>query len=185
MKQGKIYTKIVLWVFLAAVVCYFGYYIFSAIYKPLTTVTAIEYEAGSGSYTTGYVVRQESTVLSHYEITTLVVSEGERVSKGQPLATGYRNTDAQDPQTRIMDLEHQLEQLEYAHAYAPDAADQAALDSEIQTYLQDMSQYVARRDMNSAGDRSAAVKGLVIRRTSSEADNEAMAQRIEALQSEL
>ena len=109
MKQGKIYTKIILWIFLAAVVCYFAYYVFSAIYAPLATVTAIEYEAGSGSYTTGYVVRQESIVQSHYEITTLVVAEGERVSAGQALATGYRNTDAQDRQVKIQDLEHQLE----------------------------------------------------------------------------
>ena len=185
MKQGKIYTKIVLWVFLAAVVCYFGYYVFSAIYAPLTTVTAIEYEAGSGSYTTGYVVREESVVLSHYEITTLVVTEGERVAKGQTVATGYRNTDAQDRQAQISELEHQLEQLEYAEAYSADASDQAALDSEIQTYLEDLCQYVARRDMNSAGDRSAAIKGMILRRSSSDADNAAMSQRISELKAEL
>lgn len=185
MKQGKIYTKIVLWLFFAAVVCYFAYYVFSAIYAPLTTVTAIEYEAGAGCYTTGYVVRQESAVLSHYDITTLVVSEGERVAKGQTLATGYRNTDAQDRQTQIMELEHQLEQLEFAHSYSSDAADQAALDSEIQSYLQDMSQYVARRDMNAASDRSAAVKGLVIRRMSSETDNNAISDRIAEIQLQL
>ena len=185
MKQGNIYTKLVLWVFFAAVVCYFAYYVFTAIYAPLTTVTAIEYEAGSGSYTTGYVVRQENAVLSHYEITTLVVSEGERVAQGQTMATGYRNTDAQDRQTRIMELEHQLEQLEFAHSYSIDAADQAALDSQIQTYLQNMSQHVARRDMNAASDRSAALKGLIIRRTSSEADNSAISQRMEALEAEL
>ena len=185
MKQGKFYTTLVLWVFLAAVVCYFGYYVFTAIYAPLTTVTAIEYEAGAGSYTTGYVVRQESAVLSHYEITTLVVSEGERVSKGQTLATGYRNTDAQDRQSRIMELEHQLEQLEFAHSYSADAADQAKLDSEIQTYLEDLTQYVARRDLNSAEDRSAAIKGLILRRSSSEEDNVSMNQRITDLKAEL
>ena len=41
MKQGKFYTKLILWLFLAAVVCYFGYYVFSAVYAPLTTATAI------------------------------------------------------------------------------------------------------------------------------------------------
>ena len=185
MKQGNTYTKLVLWIFLAAVVCYFGYYVFSAVYAPLTTVTAIEYEAGSGSYTTGYVVRDETIVQSHYEITTLVVAEGERVSAGQALATGYRNTDAQERQTRIQELEHQLEQLEYAASYAGDAAGQAVLDSEIQAQLESMSQYVARRDMNAAQDRSAALKGLVLRRTSSETDNAAMDQRILDLTTQL
>ena len=76
MKQGKVYTKVVLWIFLAAVVCYFGYYIFSAVYSPLTTAIAIEYEAGSGSYTTGYVLRDETLVRTRHGITTMVVSEG-------------------------------------------------------------------------------------------------------------
>jgi len=185
MKQGKIYTKIVLWIFLAAVVCYFCYYIFSALYAPLTTVTAIEYEAGAGSYTSGYVVREESTVLSHYEIITLVVSEGERVAMGQALATGYRNTDAQNRQSEITELEHQLEQLEFAYSYSADASNQAALDSEIQSYLENMSKYVVRRDMNSAEDHSAAVKGLLLRRASSEEDDEAMAARIGELKTRL
>lgn len=185
MKQGKFYTKLILWIFLAAVVCYFGYYIFSAVYAPLTTVTAIEYEAGAGSYTTGYVVRDETVIQSHYEITTLVVAEGERVSAGQALATGYRNTDAQDRQAQILELEHQLEQLQYAASYSGDVADQAKLDSEIQAYLEDMSQYVARRDMNAAEDRSAAVKGLILRRTSSETDNVAIDQRIRDLTTQL
>ena len=185
MKQGKIYTKVILWLFLGAVVCYFGYYIFSAVYAPLTTATAIEYEAGSGSYTTGYVVRDEQVVLSHYDITTLLVAVGERVSMGQSLATGYRSTDAQDRQGQIQELEHQLEQLQYAYAYSADAADQAVLDSEIQLQLEDMNQYVARRDMNSAVDRSASLKGLILRRTSSDADNAAMSQRIADLKQQL
>ena len=107
MKQGKIYTKIILGIFLVAVLCYFGYYIFSAIYAPLTTTTAIAYEAGTGSYTTGFVVRQETLVGSDYDITNLVVAEGERVAKGQTVATGYRDNDAQDRQSRIAELERE------------------------------------------------------------------------------
>lgn len=185
MKQGKFYTKLVLWLFLAAVVCYFGYYIFSAVYAPLTTVTAMEYEAGSGSYTTGYVVRDEQVIQTHYEITTLMVSEGERVAKGQTIATGYRNENAQDRQKHIADLEHQLAQLEYADSYSAEVADQAVLDGEIQSLLETMAKRVARRDMNAIDDSSAAVKGLILRRTSTQKENEAIAQRITDLRKEL
>lgn len=185
MKQGNIYTKVILWIFLAAVVCYFGYYVFTAVYAPLTTVTAIEYEAGSGAYTTGYVVRQEDAILSTYEITTLLVSEGERVSGGQALATGYRDEDAQARQTQIEELEHQLEQLEYAGSYSGDAADQAQLDNQIQSTLEDMSRYIARRDMNSISDHSASLKGLILRRSSSDEDNQAMDARIQELTQQL
>lgn len=185
MKQGKFYTKLILWIFLAAILCYFGYYIFSAIYAPLTTTTAIEYEAGAGSYTTGFVVREETVIPAYYNITTLVVSEGERVSRGQTIATGYMNADAQTRQLQIDALESQLEQLRYAASYSSDAADQALLDTEIQSQLSAMSQYVARRDMNSASAGSAALKGLILRRMSSDTDDAALSQRISQLEAEL
>ena len=185
MKQGKIYTKIILGIFLVAVLCYFGYYIFSAIYAPLTTTTAIAYEAGTGSYTTGFVVRQETLVSSDYDITNLVVSEGERVAKGQTVATGYRDADAQSRQSRIAELERELEQLQYAYSYSSDAADQAALDSEIQSRLLSMSRYVARKDFHSAMELTPSLKGLVLRRSSTESDDAALEARIGELQIQL
>ena len=185
MKQGKFYTKLILWIFLAAVVCYFGYYIFSAIYAPLTTTTAIEYEAGTGSYTTGYVVRNEAVVSSRYDITTLVISEGERVTKGQTLATGYLNEDAQERQAQAEALERQLEQLQYAASYSSDAADQALLDAEIQNQLVAMRRNVARRDLNAVNDSSAALKGLILRRTSTNSQDDDLSQRILDLQEQI
>ena len=55
MKQGKHYTNLILWIFLAAIIAYFGYNVASSLTEPLTTSTAIEYEAGAGCYTTGFV----------------------------------------------------------------------------------------------------------------------------------
>lgn len=185
MKQGKFYTKLILWIFLAAVVCYFGYAVFDTLYAPLTTVTAMEYEAGTGSYTTGFVVRDETVIRSTYGITALVVSEGEHVSRGQVLATGYRDESAQARQEELEVLEDQLEQLTYASAYSADAADQAVLDAEISTRLTAMSQYLARGDMNSVSDQTAELKGLVLRRMSTDAENDALDQQIEALQTEI
>lgn len=184
MKQGNTYINIILGLFLAAVVCYFGYYLYSANYEPLRTATAIEYEAGSGSYTTGFVVRDEEAIISGYEITAVTVSEGERVASGQRIATGYRSTDAQDRQTRIEELEHELEQLDYAQSFSSDASDQAELENTIETNLQAMSRSVARRDMNACVDRSAAIKGLVLRQTSTEEELTDLTQRIAALNSE-
>ena len=62
MKQGKIFNRIVEVALLCAILAYFGYSIFSAFHDPLTTTQAIAYEAGSGVYTSGYVVRQEQVL---------------------------------------------------------------------------------------------------------------------------
>jgi len=184
-KQGDRYTKIILWIFLAAVAAYFGYYIVTAVSQPLTTVAAIEYEAGTGSYTTGFVVRDESVVSSGYSITNLIVSEGERVAKDQTVATGYLTEDAQARQEQIQELELQLQQLEYAVSYSADASDQARLDAEIQSRLLDLTKYLARGDMNSALDLSTGLKGLVLRRSTSAEGDTAMQLSISALKERL
>ena len=82
MKQGKHYLSIVIWIFLAAIVAYFGYNLATSLYTPLTTTTAVEYEAGAGYYATGFVVRDESVIRSSYAISVLTVSEGQRVAAG-------------------------------------------------------------------------------------------------------
>lgn len=184
-KQGARYTRIILGIFLTAVVCYFGYYVFTALSQPLTTVAAIEYEAGSGSYTTGFVVRDETVVSSRHAIANLIVAEGERVAKGQAVATGYLNEDAQARQEHIASVELQLEQLEYAVSYSSDVSDQARLDSEIQSQLLSLSKYIARGDMNSAADLSSGLKGLVLRRTTSSDGDAAMRVSIQAKKEEL
>lgn len=185
MKQGRHYTNLILWILLAAIVVYFGYSVISSLYEPLTTVTAVEYEAGAGYYTTGFVVRDEAVVQSGYGITVLSTAEGEHVSSGASIATGYLTDGAQQRQSRIAELRSQLEQLSFAYQYSANAADQAALDGEIKTSLAAMSRYIGRRDMNSAADLSPELKGLVLRRSSDDTDPDALQLQIDALQQEL
>lgn len=185
MKQGRHYTNLILWILLAAIVVYFGYSVISSLYEPLTTVTAVEYEAGAGYYTTGFVVRDEAVIQSGYGITVLSAAEGEHVSSGASIATGYLTDGAQQRQSRIAELRSQLEQLSFAYQYSANAADPAALDGEIKTSLAAMSRYIGRRDMNSAADLSPELKGLVLRRSSDDTDPDALQLQIDALQQEL
>ena len=185
MKQGRQYTKLILWILLAAIAVYFGYSVISSLYEPLTTVTAVEYEAGAGYYTTGFVVRDETVIQSSYDITVLSAAEGEHVSAGASIATGYLTDGAQQRQSRIQTLRAQLQQLNFAYQYSANAADQAALDAEIKSSLAAMSRYTARRDMNSASDLAPELKGLVLRRSSDDTDADSLQLQIDALEQEL
>ena len=185
MKQGRQYTKLILWILLAAIAVYFGYSVISSLYEPLTTVTAVEYEAGAGYYTTGFVVRDEAVIQSNYDITVLSAAEGEHVSAGASIATGYLTDGAQQRQSRIQTLRAQLQQLNFAYQYSANAADQAALDAEIKSSLAAMSRYTARRDMNSASDLAPELKGLVLRRSSDDTDADSLQLQIDALEQEL
>ena len=185
MKQGKHYLSIVIWIFLAAIVAYFGYNLATSLYTPLTTTTAVEYEAGAGYYATGFVARDESVIRSNYAISVLTVSEGQRVAAGGQVATGYLTDDAQARQGRIQELTDQLAQLRYAWQYSSSVYDQAQLDKQISESLISLNQYVCRRDMNSAGDLISELKGMVLRRSSSDADSASLQEQIDAAEREL
>lgn len=185
MKQGRHYTNIILWVLLAAIVAYFGYSMAVSIREPLSTTTVMEYEAGAGYYATGYVVRSETVLESNYGITVLTAKEGARVAAGEAVATGYLTDDARTRQTRIRELNDQLEQLNYAYRSSSSLADQAALDSEIASDLTALARYISRRDMNSISDLSPELKGLVLRRSSDEGATDVIAAQIAATENEL
>ncbi|MBQ5749333.1 MAG: hypothetical protein IIV87_04165 [Oscillospiraceae bacterium] len=185
MKQGKHYTTLILWIFLAAIVAYLAYSVLSSFRSPLTTATAIEYEAGAGYYATGFVVRDEQIIESEHEITVLTASEGARVATGEPVAIGYLNADAQERQSRITELSAQLEQLQYADRYSSSLADQAELDGEILTGLYSYAKYLNRRDMNSLADLSPELMGLVLRRSSGEEDAQAITRQLQSVKREL
>ena len=185
MKQGRRYTTLILWIFLAAIVAYLGYHVSTLLRDPYTTTTAIEYEAGAGYYATGFVVRDETPIESSYDITTVTAAEGARVAANEVLATGYLTADAQARQTRIAQLHAQIEQLGYAGQYTTSVADQAALDTAIGEALTQMAKFLERRDMNSIQDGAAELKGMILRRESSDADAELITRQLENAQQEL
>ncbi len=185
MKQGKSYFTVILWILLAAIAAYFGYNVVSSLYAPLMTATVTPYEAGAGYYASGFVVRAEEVVTSEYDTTVLACAEGAHVAANDTVATGYRSEDAKTRQTRIDELSGQIEQLQYAWSAVSSVYDQAAIDSSIADSLSHLSQYLARRDMNSVSDLTPELKGLVLRRTSDAADSASLQLRIDDLQAEL
>ena len=185
MKQGKHIKNLILWIFLAAVLAYFGYAVVSSLYDPLTTATVMEYEAGAGVSSTGYVVREETVIDSGYDITILSASEGQRVKAGGTVATGYLSALAQERQSRITELRSQLSQLDYARQDTATVTDQATLDTQIADSLVSLRRYLTRRDMNSVNAISPELKGLVLRRATSTEDQAALRAQAAALQSEL
>lgn len=185
MKQGRRYTTLILWIFLAAIVAYLGYHVSTLLRDPYTTTTAIEYEAGAGYYATGFVVRDETPIASEYDITTVTAAEGARMAANEVLATGYLTADAQARQTRIAQLHAQIEQLGYAGQYTTSVADQAALDTAIGEALTQMTKFLERRDMNSIQDGAAELKGMILRRESSDADAALITRQLENAQQEL
>ncbi len=185
MKQGKHYTNIILWLFILALVAYLGYSMFSSFQQAYTTAIAIEYEAGAGYYATGYVVRDELVIVSEYDITVLSAAEGAHMATGEPVAVGYLSPDAQSRRGRIDALTEQITQLRYAERYSSSLADQAELDKQILAGLYSCAGYLSRRDMTSLSDLAPELKGLVLRRSSTAEDDEAISRQLAEAEQEL
>lgn len=185
MKQGKKYFNVIMWVIMAAIAVYFGYSVASSLKAPMTTATAVEYEAGAGYYVTGFVVRDETVVRSESEITVLSAGEGAHVNAGSTVAIGYLSDGAQQRHGRIAELESQLEQLRYAYQYSSSVYDQARLDEQVSSDLIQLARYLSKRDMNSAEELVPELKGLVLRRSDKDTDEVRLAEQIGNMEAEL
>ena len=185
MKQGKHYLSIVIWIFLAAIVAYFGYNLATSLYTPLTTTTAVEYEAGAGYYATGFVVRDESVIRSSYAISVLTVSEGQRVAAGGQVATGYLTGDAQARQSRIQELTDQLEQLRYAREASRDAETALKLDGDIREDLFALRASLAAGSWTSVESTGEELRTTVLKREYAYAGTDDLDVRIDALNAEI
>ena len=185
MKQGKHYLSIVIWIFLAAIVAYFGYNLATSLYTPLTTTTAVEYEAGAGYYATGFVARDESVIRSNYAISVLTVSEGQRVAAGGQVATGYLTDDAQARQSRIQELTDQLEQLRYAREASRDAETALKLDGDIREDLFALRASLAAGSWTSVESSGEELRTTVLKREYAYAGTDDLDVRIDALNAEI
>lgn len=159
---------------MAAIAAYFVYNVASSLYAPLMTATVTQYEAGAGYYASGFVVRAEEVVTSEYDTTVLACAEGAHVAANDVVATGYRSDDAKTRKTRMDELTGQIEQLQYAWSAASSVYDQRRSTAASPT-ASHLSQYLARRDMNSVSDLTPELKGLVLRRTSDAAESALLA----------
>lgn len=185
MKQGATITKFIFLMLLLALIAYGIFAAIASMQGTITTVTAIAYEVGDGFQATGFVVRDEEVLSAPDGISILLRSEGERVAKGEALAATYADTDAQEAQLAIDELEKELKLYEAVLSVASFGQGNAALDSQIQQELLHFTQRTARGDLASANAHSNELKAMVQRRFLDEAGREAMQAQAQEIREEL
>lgn len=128
--SGSKFLKILITVVLIA---FFGYQIYSAVYKPITTAAAVSFEAYDGVDIDGYFVRQEQVI--NYTATgneRYVVDEGEKISKGGTIAEVYANSSTAAAYVKAEELEKQIENLETMNSVSdPSSVDMDTLNAKI------------------------------------------------------
>jgi len=110
-------SKIVTLLLVAVFLVYFIHQMIS-IFMPLTTGTAVYYEAFDGINTTGTIVRNETLLASDAQgVKYFVVGDGEKVSKDGVIADIYETQEQAQKRTDLKNLEKQIESISEVQAY--------------------------------------------------------------------
>lgn len=187
MKQGTPVITVVMVAIAAAMVVYFGYYVFDTFNDPFTTTLTYSYTVSNSVEADGMLVRNEVVLPSQSGIVDVTRSEGEKVAAGKQVALVYRDTQAQADQAQLDQLGLEIQLLEQAAAGAGSVESAAKLDEEILQSVVKLRSSVALGDFNQLEDQVLAVKSGVLKRGYTYGDGltaESLTQRLSELKSQ-
>ena len=143
---------------LAAIALYFAAQGYFALTDPFTTTLVYQSSAEDTIDVSGWLVRDEEVLSGESGTVRHEVSEGERVGKGQTVATVYSGSDALDTVQQIEAKELQLQQLQFAlSSYLnPDAT--LKLDGSITESLLSIRRSLSGGDYDDAAGQKAQLK---------------------------
>lgn len=120
---------------IALAVVFAGYQIYAAVYKPITTATAMSFSTYDGIGITGYFVRDEALVSNAANgAVRYVVGEGEKVSKGGAIAEIYADAAAAANVAQAADLKQQIDTLKSMNSVSdPASVDLDTLNNRIRS----------------------------------------------------
>ena len=185
MKNSSFTTKMVTLLFVLTVLAYFGVQTWNYFTIPEIAISVYRYRAEQTLPLSGYAVRDEAVVDCNDALIELTRAEGERVAKGERIATVYQSAEALEAERRVSTLRLQLEQLRAARAAARDAEAALRINSEIESGI------ISLRAALSAGDYAAspaavsALEATVLRREYAYRGGDELDGRIAALEAEL
>lgn len=171
----------------AAMVVYFGYYVFDTFNDPFTTTLAYSYTVSNSVEADGMLVRDEVVLPAQSGIVDVTRGEGEKVAAGKQVALVYRDTQAQADQAQLDQLALEIQLLEQAAVGSGSVESAAKLDEEILQSVVELRSSVALGDFNQLEDQVLAVKSGVLKRGYTYGDGltaESLTQRLSELKSQ-
>lgn len=154
--------------------------------ESFTIYKAVRFEVGDGITTSGFLVRYEQLLDAPGEgVVVLDRSEGEKVGKGQDVATVFLDESARERQARIEALEAAVEGLRRADAFASTDVDSTTLDRDILDQMTQIARSASRRDYSAAGATAESLKPYVLRRYITGGNVDVLRNRLTAAQNQL
>lgn len=165
MKQGTAVIRIVIFVLLAAVLVYLGFYLWQGLSDPYQLVVTYSYEMDDDVAISGVMVRAEEVIPGQAALAEVLPQEGERVAAGAAVAVVYQDESALSDRRRAKAVEQELEQLRYAMGLGDSQSDAKTLDSQLVADLAALRTAVSTGSLDELEDRGLDIRSVVVKRT--------------------
>lgn len=174
MKKTDFATKTISAVLFLAIVCYFGFYIGSALMNPYNSTFAVRMTVQEGISVSGIAVRRETVIGSGgYGAVNLMLSEGDRVEAGGVIA-GVYNDESTLIKLREMDLlGAKIARLESMLEAGQGAQDMITLDSKIKNGIYKLVNDTHSRTFAGLSETTAELEANILTRTVGDAEIQA------------
>lgn len=168
-------------------VVFVAHQVYSATYKPITTVSAEYHTAVEGFQINGIVIREEIIVNTNTAGTLhFVLSDGERVARGGVIANIYSNAEASVTVNRIEQLKSRIADIEEMQGYNDvEAADITLANTKVNSSLNTMIRNIAAGEFSSAESDSAELLTNISRRQMITGEQTDFSARLDELKAEL
>lgn len=158
-------TTLILVLLVAMIALYVIAQVIANLNAPYRIATAYTYEADDETTFSGYVVREESVLPSQESgVLDITRSEGERVGKGQKIATVYSDSSAVDREAQLDTLYAQRDQLDFALDQSGGSTVAVKLDSSIQSGIFSMLTNLNDHQYTALEGDISELEALVIKR---------------------
>ncbi|MBR5390167.1 MAG: hypothetical protein IK141_02565 [Clostridia bacterium] len=170
----------------AALLAYIGYQVMENLTRQIRTVDALEITVEDKISASGWFVRGQTVVTGETGASAeYLVSDGEKVSKGENIAVFFSDDGARQTYDSARTMQTRLDALEYAYSMFISGTDSAKLDRLIFDDMTAISAALAQGDPSRIGGDYAAVQQLIVSRSGSEIDRETFEARIGELKKQM
>ncbi len=160
--------------------------IYSAVYKPITTVSAESYTAVDGFKINATIVREEKIITAdtsgalHY-----ILSDGERVAKNGTIANIYSDAEVSVTVNRIAQLDERINDIEQMQGYNDvEAVDITLVNNKVNDSLNIMLRNAAAGDYSALEDDASQLLTNISRRQMITGEQTDFSERLAELKAE-
>lgn len=175
MKESTLATKIMIAVLCIGVLAFMGAKLFTGFQDDLATTVAYTYSVDIGAEASGIIVREEVVLSDSGNYVDMVLSEGEKASKGESVALIYSDPSVLDTRQAIRTLTAEIEQLNYALSSGTQNTDTTKLDDLVIASIVNLRSLTAGGDLSDLEDSALNLRTMVFRRDYSYGDTDAAA----------